>query len=200
MSPSLLWMTLWPGLARLWLRGHLRGVFQALLFGLAVQLALITTFVWPQLLTRQVPGWVTPSAAWVLVLWLWVTGVREGTRILTTTGSGPPPDDEWSKEAFRQAQLEYLQGNWSEVETLLRRLIRRRPADPEAQLLLATTYRRQDRPAEARQTLEELLAQPGSARWLREIEAELRRLPEKPSPAAPDKNQLSTNPPRREAA
>ena len=74
---ALSWMTsLWPGLAPLWLYGRWHGLAAAAAFAGLVNFALITTFVWPQWLSRELPPAATPVLAWVLVLGFWIVGLR----------------------------------------------------------------------------------------------------------------------------
>src|SRR5688500_6996498 len=71
-------LALWPGLARLWLRGEFIGLLTAVAFAAAVNFALIATFVWPQLVSRQLPPWCIPLVAWIAVVWFWIAGLRAG--------------------------------------------------------------------------------------------------------------------------
>ena len=169
-------MSIWPGLARLWLRGSLRGLCLACVFGVVLNLALITTFVWPQLLSRQLPSWGTPVAAWILVLWFWIVG-RRGDRPLL---AGKPPRGDLPTEEqnnqLRQAQTEYLKGHWVEAESLLGNLLRDRPDDWEAGLLLGTIFRRTKRIAEARRAIGLLAEHERGLVWRTELSRELASL------------------------
>ncbi|QDU27921.1 hypothetical protein ETAA8_30120 [Anatilimnocola aggregata] len=165
--------SLWPGLARLWLRGEIRGLLTAVAFTLAVNFALITTLVWPQLVSRQLPPWLVPTTAWIVVVWFWVAGMRAGGQLAAAIARANRPADKQSFELYRQAQLEYLKGHLLEAESRLLTLLNRTPGDVEARLLLASVQRRTKRPAEARQSLAQLAELSGSALWSEEVQREL---------------------------
>jgi hypothetical protein len=167
---------LWPGLAQLWLRGEFRGLLTAVAFAAAVNFALITTFVWPQLVSRDLPPWLVPATAWFAVVWFWVAGCRTGARLASAARRARQPADAQSLELFRLAQLEYLKGHLLEAETHLLTLLGRTAGDVEARLLLASIQRRTKRPAEARQSLAQLAELSGSALWAEEVQRELNKL------------------------
>jgi len=165
-----LWL-LWPGLAPLWLRGSGRGLAIAAAFGVLLNFALISTFVWPQLLSGS-PPWVVPAAAWILVLWFWIVAARSGARFLIAEAAREqPPDDD---RLLVQAQTEYLKGHLSEAERLLTQLLETDAEDAEARLLLATLCRRGGRTEEAEKHLTELIGSPQAAAWRMEIASELK--------------------------
>jgi uncharacterized protein HemY len=169
---------LWPGLARLWLRGEFAGLVLAVTFAAAVNLALVTTFVWPQLVSRQLPTWLTPMVAWIAVVWFWIAGLRTGGRIVAEIVRKNQPLDAQATQLLRQAQREYLKGHWFEAEALLLDLLHGSPGDVEAHLLLASIQRRTKRPADARQTLRELAELAGSGQWTEEVQREQHKLAE----------------------
>ncbi len=109
------WMLLWPGLAGLWLRGGWANLIVAAAFAAAFNFALVTTFVWPQILSREVPPWGAPAAAWVLVLWFWVMGRRSAVRLLSLEAAKSLQPDEISDALLADAQREYLKGHWLEA-------------------------------------------------------------------------------------
>lgn len=165
-------LCLWPGLARLWLRGEFWGLLTAVTFALVLNFALITTFVWPQLVSRQLPPWAVPPMAWFVVVWFWVAGLRAGGRLAGEAARASIPADAESLTLLRLAQLEYLKGHWIEAESRLTELLARTPGDVEAWLLLASVQRRTRRPAEARESLRKLAELNGSAVWADEVERE----------------------------
>jgi hypothetical protein len=169
-------VALWPGLARLWLRGEVRGLLTAVAFSTVLNFALITTFIWPQLVSRQLPPWAVPAMAWIVVVWFWVAGLRAGGALAAAVARANTPGDEESLTQFRQAQLEYLKGHWVEAESQLRRLLARTPGDVEAWLLLASVQRRTERPDEARRSLKALVELSGSAIWAEEVQRELAKI------------------------
>jgi hypothetical protein len=143
-----------------------------------VQFALICSFVWPELLSPDVPPWAAPVTAWVLVLGFWIVGYRQGRLELAQLRSPPATDDPQLEAWFREAQSKYLKGHWIEAETLVSRLLACRADDIEARLLLASICRRTGRLAEARKTLHTLKQLDSAANWRLEITTELQQLTE----------------------
>ena len=175
-----LWIaSLWPGSLHVWQLGQWRGLVLAAAFGVALNVALVTTFVWPQWPAVGTPHAVSEAASWLLVLGLWSAGLvwlrRDWPRLAGTTDVGKRPELD---VLFHQAQHEYLKGHWIEAETLVARLLGESPRDVEARLLLALIQRRTGRRSEARRTLRELKEDESAARWLFEIETELKRIDE----------------------
>ncbi|MCE9524691.1 MAG: tetratricopeptide repeat protein [Planctomycetales bacterium] len=175
MRKTALWL-IWPGLAPLWLKGSGRGLAAAAAFGCLLNFTLITTFIWPQLLSRELAPWIVPAAAWVLVLWFWIVAARITARFLAQEAARRTPPDDDANRLLVQAQTEYLKGHLSQAESLLQELLTRFPGDCEARLLLATLCRRIGRPSDARKHLAELLEQPQAHTWRMEIEIEHRTL------------------------
>ncbi len=175
MRKDALWL-LWPGLAPLWLRGSGRGLAAAAAFGGLLNIALISTFVWPQVLSRGLAPWVVPVAAWVLVLWFWIVAARSAARFLAQEAARQTPPDEDANRLLVQAQTEYLKGHLSQAESLLQELLTRFPGDCEARLLLATLCRRNGRLSDARKHLANLFDLPQAHTWRMEIETEHREL------------------------
>jgi hypothetical protein len=173
-----LWIaSLWPGSLPAWRLGQWRGLALAAAFGVALNFALITTFVLPEWLGRGMLPAVSAAANWLLVLGLWSIGLiwlwRDWPRI---SASAPRGNREQLDAQFQEAQHEYLKGHWIEAETLLTQLLGENPCDVEARLLLASVQRRTKRRDESRQTLNELKADGSAGRWLLEIEADLMRI------------------------
>ena len=168
-----LWL-LWPGLAPLWLRGSGRGLAAAAAFGGLLNFALISTFVWPQLLSRGLAPWALPAAAWVLVLLFWMVAARSAAKFLAEESARRTPPDEDANRLLVRAQTEYLKGHLSQAERLLTQLLETHPGDAESRLLLATLCRRGGRKGEAEQQLRELIDLPQAAAWRMEIANELK--------------------------
>lgn len=167
---------IWPGLTRLWLRGELAGLLTAVGFALLLNFALITTFVWPQLVSRHLPEWLVPAMAWIAVVCFWVAGLRAGTAVAAAMARSALPLDAESTALLRQAQLDYLKGHLIEAESRLNKLLSRTPGDVEAWLLLASVQRRTKRPAEARQSISKLAELSGSVIWADEVQRELAKI------------------------
>jgi hypothetical protein len=172
-----LWIaSLWPGFVRAWVQGRWEGLVLAAAFAAALNTALVTTLVWRQ---RPAAGGTIAAIAWVWVLGLWALGMawvrRDLPRLARCDGGETSPEHD---ALFREAQRLYLKGHWLEAETLVARLLDKQPADVEARLLLASIRWRTGRWNEAKKTLVELREEPAAARWLLEIEMDLRQIEE----------------------
>jgi len=161
---------LWPGLPRLWLQGRMSGLFVALLFAVALNSALITSFVFPNLF-----GFVTVRMIWLAVGVSWLIGTWRNLNKLPTL-SAPGSNSTGNEDLFLRAQAEYLNGHWLEAESLCRRLLKSSPNDVDAHLMLATLYRHNGRFDEARTELKLLERQQESRKWILEISQEYRLL------------------------
>ncbi len=159
---------LWPGLARLWYCGQWSALLAAVGFAAALNLLLLASFVWPELLSAPLVacGWLLLSVVWLAA---GVAAYRGLPRLCDPTLVG-------DEGLFIRARDEYLQGHWQEAESLLKQLLRHCRHDAEALLLLATLYRRTGRPAAARQRLRKLARLAGGRVWQQEIEQERRQL------------------------
>ncbi len=164
--PGRWWLALWPGLAPLWLVGAWSGLGLALSFAALLNLVLITTLVYTELVTPPVR----------VVAWLSVAGFWAASTLASLRWRAPRQAGRGEQDLFPHGLSEYLQGNWLETEMICQRLLEQNPADAEARLLLASAQRRSGRAAAARQTLLALARQPEAARWQAEIRQELARL------------------------
>jgi len=171
MRPVVWIACLWPGLIQSWRLGSLRGLGLAAAFAAALNLALVSSFVWPRWPIASLPAGTAAAIAWVSVLGLWILGLRWTAQTWSQLCPPKPKSDPQLENWFREAQHEYLKGHWIEAETLLKRILARQPVDAEARLLLASVQRRTGAQNQARQTLTEL--QPVAAKWQWEIDAEL---------------------------
>jgi len=162
------WTTyLWPGLPQLWFLGQWSGLALAVGFGVLLNLLVLASFVWAELLRP-----FDLRLGWTMVGLLW-----SGSAVVSAwRGTGrPAARASISAEGlFRQAQSEYLQENWFEAEKILRRLLERAPRDVEARLLLATLLRHNRRWQEASNELNRLELLRDAGLWLPEIAAERR--------------------------
>lgn len=178
------WLTwCWPGMSRLWLKGHWSGLFTALLFAGLLNLAIASRFIWPELLP--------PALAWSLwagVAGFWIYGFFQSWRQMPQLTATPPvtrsaadrssneerAEDDLQVEAddddlFESAQQEYLKQNWYEAETLLRKLLLACEADIPARLMLAALCRHTGRNEEAEIELNRATRSDGSDEWEFEI-------------------------------
>lgn len=162
---------LWPGLPQLWLDGAISGLLMALGCGALLNLLLLSSYVWSELLTpgQLRAGWGAAFAVWGLAAALSLRGRRRRRNWETAPAA---------VDLFRAAISEYLRGHWYETEALLGRLITANAGDIEARLMWATLLRRTRRYAEAKTQLNLLERLEGAARWQEEIAREWQRLAE----------------------
>lgn len=166
------WITLpWPGLTQLWFDGAWWGLGLGCGFAWLACLATVSTFVWYELLD---PG--PRLAIWAILVATWGVSVRISLRRLR--GMDAPVDGALAEDLFREAQREYLKGNWIEAEQLLTRLIRTNSNDIDAQLMLVGLLRRTGQWTEASHRLRRLQASEGSEKWSSEIGRERKLLDE----------------------
>jgi hypothetical protein len=153
---------LWPT----W-NGSWWGLAVAVAFAAALNVAIVTTFVWRELVSsaERSAGWVAIAAVWLVCAGWTFWRVRRAD-----FEQNRPPED---GDLFPRAVNEYLRKNWSQAERILTRLIGRRRADGEAQLLLSAVWRRTGRTDEARQLLVQLAQSDAGERWKWEIEREI---------------------------
>jgi len=160
---------LWPGLPQLWVDGTWSGLALAVGFGILVDVWLLTTLVWVELVERSwVPvGWIGLGLVWLssacFSMWLRRSEPAEVAR-------------QSAEDLFRAALAEYLKGNWFEAEKILVSLLAEHPRDVEARLMLATLLRHTRRYREANDELSRLELIEASRTWTVEIASERQRL------------------------
>ena len=182
---------LWPGLPQLWFRGAWFGLIVAAGFAVVVNGLLAATFVWTAWLDPRLrtAGWIGLGAVWLLALVVarWDLGIdwavgRRWSRLRRRAGlpdgycEGMSTDD-----LYREAQTQYLRGNYLQAETMLCHLTDRLGGDVDAQLMLATLYRHTGRLEEAAERLRRLELLEDAGKWQQEIQGEwasLRRVRE----------------------
>ncbi len=178
------WLTcFWPGLSRLWIKGHWSGLFASLLFAGLLNLAIASRFIWPELLPP-----VLALSLWAGVAGFWIHGFFQSWRqmpLLTASqpvrrvaggrdGNEEQTEDEvltdgHDEDLFESAQQEYLKQNWYEAETLLRKLLQACESDIHARLMLAALYRHNGRREEAEVELKRASRSEASQEWDFEI-------------------------------
>ncbi|MEO1992263.1 MAG: hypothetical protein ABGW78_10060 [Pirellulales bacterium] len=156
---------IWPGLPWLWLRGSIGGLVIALAFAVLLDIAILTTWIWSDVVDLQISMgiWTTTFAVWILATTSAVS--RFPARI-------PKKQHARVEILFVEARNAYLAHNWLTAETKLRSLLALAPTDGEAQLMLITMLRRVNRIQEARHALEQLSRSDSGALWQKEINRE----------------------------
>jgi hypothetical protein len=175
------WMTcVWPGLPRVWAHGDWSALLWAATFTIVLNLAVIVTFVWPELVSSPIRNtlWLGLAAVW-LASTVWSAWRR-------------PFDDLNSRQradqeaVFVQAQEECLKGEWFQAEGILQKLLRSNPRDVDGRLMLATLMRHTGRLDEADQQLKRLEQLEAAGPWQLEIEREHERIGELADAREPD--------------
>jgi len=190
------WMAhLWPGFPHLWNRGSWAGLALAVGFTVLLNVLLVATLVWT--------GWMSHEArqigfAVLVVIWAfaWLESRADWQRLLAERRAlakeqirnvgtdsnevygeeGPIEEEEsegMSDRIYRDAQRNYLAGDWVRCEQLLRNLLMLDKRDVESQLMLATLWRHLGRMEEAAQLLHRLECLEAAAPWSYEITHEL---------------------------
>lgn len=174
---------LWPGLPHLWINGSWAGLALAFGFTVLLNVLILATFLWTD--------WLPPRAKlacagmagtiWLAALWETRCELRriaarrklEAEGVDTTQLPAETADRERCDNLFRQAQSEYLAGDWLATEKTLQELLHHDRRDVEAQLLLATLWRHSGRIDEAGRQLERLSRLEDAAMWRFEINREM---------------------------
>jgi hypothetical protein len=170
----------WPGLLRLWQLGDWSALGIAAAFGGVLNFLLVSSFVRTELLPPEVN-----TGGWLLVAGIWLfSAIRSFHSLpgLVLRGRGVAGSAA-DRGLFIQAQGEYLRGNWFAAESLLHQLLRCSRDDVDAQLMLATLYRRTRRYAEARARLDLIEQSDQAEKWRWELNLE-RRLMQRPAPSS----------------
>ena len=162
-------MCLWPGLPRLWWRGEWSGLSLAVTFAALLNCALVASLVWPEWVgpTVLLVGWLALMIVWVVSAWL---SYRRLPALYAVRR------DESMEDLLLDAQREYLRGNWFGAESSLQQILRRDPHDVDAQLMLASLYRRTKQLSEAENVLRRLEQLEQSEKWHLEIQQEFAKL------------------------
>lgn len=165
----------WPGASRLWFQGDVTALIIAMTFAVLVNALLVVTWVRPDLVST---AWRV--VGWGLVVGCWIVGCWGNVRTQRGLRDRPELRDDENRQnqqdLFIQAQAEYLRGHWGESQALLEQLIDRAPSDVEAQLLLASVFRRSRRIDQSRRQLLGIERLEDAKRWHREVQHELKML------------------------
>lgn len=169
---------LWPGLPWLWARGSWSALAVAVGFAALVNLALLSSLVWSELLAPSVR-----TACWAAVVAIWGSSATLcygwDRRRQAADGQSGPAD-----RCLEEALDHYLKGNWFEAERVLVGLLRQDPRDVDARLMIATLLRHTGRLDEAARQLDQLQRLEDACKWELEIGREREFLAEARAEAA----------------
>jgi hypothetical protein len=160
---------LWPGLARLWWGGELRGLAAAVAFAVLLNFAAFFS-AFPEFGVAE--GYLI--AAWVIVISWWGGAIHASLSEIPYLIGGSVKLSKASDLA--RAQVAYLKRDFVATESIIGKILTTQPADPVIRLLLAATYRQTGRIVEARGLLSSLQSEPAALAWQFEIQADLARL------------------------
>jgi len=170
----------WPGLPWLWLRGSRSGLLLALAFAVTLDVAILVTFIWSELVGLEftIALWTAAAAVWLV-------------SSVSAAAAFPPPIPLVRGAAidalFVEARDAYLARDWLAAQAGLEKLLALAPTDGEAQLLWGTLLRRIGRHADAREALAKLSRSDSGGRWQAAIARELALLDAAAGdPAAPE--------------
>jgi hypothetical protein len=156
---------LWPGMPQLWMFGSWTGLALALGTAIVLDLMLLVSFGWSELLGHGVR-----SAMWVGFGVFWIVAADWSRRQCLRQAAAQVPDSR--QDAFTDALDYYLKGDFYQAEHLLEGLLRRNTRDIEGRLMLATLMRRTGRFDEASDQLDTLERFEGAEKWMLEIQRE----------------------------
>lgn len=160
----------WPGLPTILATGSWLGLAWAVGFAVLINLLILASLWWPELLMSRVR-----MGLWLVTAVFWVGATIVSSRALR--------DLELSEEtvegpSFRDATQKYLQADWFGAEQILLDLLSKNPRDVDSGLMLATLWRHTGRFEEASQQLDRLELLDGARKWRLEIHQERKRLAE----------------------
>ena len=159
------WTTcLWPGLPQLWTYGTWSGLALALGTAALLDLLLLVSFGWSELVDQSVR-----NTLWAAFGVFWVVAVGWSARQCRRRAAAGTLDPR--KDPFAEALDLYLKGDYYQAEHVLEGLLRRNLRDVDARLMLATLLRHTGRLDEAAGQLDTLARFEGAGKW----ELEMRR-------------------------
>lgn len=176
--PRRLWIAalcVWPGLPQVWSGQEVLGLILATSFALALNLALVSRWIWTEAFA---PGW--PEFFGTVAVCHWLASL--GYTLWWIGLCHPERHRAEIDRLFREAMEAYLQGQWNEARRRYERILAMDETDADALMQLGTLYVRAEQPASARRAFRQCLELEGGAKWRWEIEQSLGRI-ERPSSA-----------------
>ena len=148
----------WPGMPWLWLRGSVGGLVLALAFAVLLDMGILTTWIWSELVDLQVS-----IGIWTAAIAVWIVATVSAVSAFPATI--PRTRDAAADRLFLEGRDAYLARDWLAAERKLKALLALAPTDGEAQLLLATLLRRAGRTDEAKTALQKLARSDSGVPW-----------------------------------
>ena len=165
-------LCVWPGLAQIWTGQEVLGLILAGLFAAALNLAILSKFLWTEAFPAGMSGFFGALAVltWLASLgytlwWLW--------------RCHPERYREAIDRLFREATEHYLRGEWNEARRRIEAILAMDETDADALMQLGTLYLRTDQAEQARKTFRQCLDLEQGAKWKWEIGQAMARLNKK---------------------
>ncbi len=147
-------------------------------FTALVNVLAAATLVWTEWLAGNV-RWAAVGTLAVVWLLSWVESRADWRRLLSELSLVEPVAADAAETAnrwFREAQAQYLAGDWVSAEQALLKLLKQDSRDAEARLMLATLWRHEGRQDAAIEELDRLELLETAAPWKNEIAWERERI------------------------
>jgi tetratricopeptide (TPR) repeat protein len=172
--PKRLWiagLSIWPGLAQIWSGRDVVGLMMAIAFAAALNLALISRYIWTEAFS---PGWTGFFAALAGLTWF----ASLGYTLWWIWLCHPERHRVEIDRLYREATEFYLQGRFNEARRRLETILVRDETDADALMQLGTLFVKTEQPALARRTFKQCLELEAGVKWRWEIAQALGRLRE----------------------
>jgi hypothetical protein len=167
-------LSAWPGLSQIWSGQEVLGFILAASFAAAVNLAIVTRWIWTE---SFAPGWANFFAAMAALHWL----ASFGYTLWWIWLCHPERHRAEIDRLYREATESYLQGHWNEARRRIERILAIDETDADALMQLGTLYVRIEQPSLARRAFRQCLELDGGAKWRWEIRQTLARLGDEPT-------------------
>jgi tetratricopeptide (TPR) repeat protein len=170
--PRRLWiiaLSVWPGVPQVWSGQEVLGLILAVLFAVALNLAVVARFIWTEAFA---PGW--PNFFFALAVGQWLASF--GYTLWWIWLCHPERHRAEIDRLYREAQESYLQGRWNETRRRLERILAMDDTDADALMQLGTLFVRIEQPALARRAFRQCLELEGGAKWRWEIQQSIVRI------------------------
>lgn len=170
--PKRFWLaalSFWPGLPQVWAGQEVLGVILALIFAAAVNLAVVSRWIWTEMFD---PAWTGFFAILAIAQWFMAAGYT----LWWVYQRHPERHKTEIDRLFRDALEFYLQGRWNESRDRCERILMLDEADADALMHLGAIFARTAQPKAARLAFRQCLELEGGAKWHWEISRALKRL------------------------
>ncbi len=162
-------LSTWPGLAQIWSGQEILGILLGVFFAAVLNVAVMARWIWPDALPVGSADFLATLAGVT-----WLAGL--GYTFWWIRYCHPDRHRDEIDRLFRQAQDNYLRGQWAESLRRIERVLAMDESDGDALMHLGTLYLRTQQPTLARRTFRQCLESKHGAKWRWEIQRALARL------------------------